>query len=78
MRRREKSVVRRHFPYDFPDPFDRVVFWGVGRQAIQSNDAPMPSEPFFTLIIQIMAGPIVENEKDFAPLMLANYVLQEL
>lgn len=57
----KETIVGRLLFGFFPDTFDGVEIWRIGREPVKLNTPAVGLEPSFALFIKIVAGPIVEK-----------------
>jgi hypothetical protein len=73
----KKAVVRRALLGFLPGTLDGVKIWRVRREAMQLDAMTVSLKPFFTLLLQIVAWAVVNDEEYFAPRVL-HEVLKKL
>lgn len=78
VRGREEGVVRGHLPRGFPDSLDGHELRRVAGKAMQFDEVGVVVQPLLSLVVEVMAGCVVDNEEDFAWRMPAHEAPQEL
>ena len=72
----EEPVVRGPLLGLLPGAFRRVIVGRVGRQPEQLDAMAVATKPRFAVVLEVMAGPVVEDEKQLSARAL-NELLEE-
>lgn len=72
-----EPVVGGRLLGDLPDALDRVQLGGVRRKTVKLDAMTVLAEPLFPLGIEVVARPVVEDEKDLAAAAASDELLEE-